>query len=149
MGALASAEQRGSTRPTKSEHLQGGLPRLVLVDGNNVMGSRPDGWWRDRRRAMQRLVDEVAAHAARSDGEWMIVFDGRPRSLTAPPDDSLNIVYSERRGKNAADDRIVEIAADSTPHRSVLVYTSDRDLRSRVTIFGAEVKGAGALRRML
>ena len=99
-----------------------GLPRLVLVDGNNVMGSRPDGWWRDRRRAMQRLVDEVAAHAARAEGEWTIVFDGRPRSLTVPPDVSLSIVYSERRGVNAADG-IVELAADS-PMREVLVYTS-------------------------
>ena len=128
---------------------EGGLPRLVLVDGNNVMGSRPDGWWRDRRRAMQRLVDEVAAHAARAEGEWTIVFDGRPRSITAPPGGLLSIVYSERRGKNAADDRIAELAADSTPHRSVLVFTSDRDLRARVAVFGADVKGAGALRRML
>ena len=127
----------------------GGLPKLVLVDGNNVMGSRPDGWWRDRRRAMQRLVDEVAAHAASAEGEWTIVFDGRPRSLTVPPDASLSIIYSERRGVNAADDRIVELATDSTPHRSVLVYTSDRHLRARVTVFGADVEGAGALRRML
>ena len=127
----------------------GSLPRLVLVDGNNVMGSRPDGWWRDRHRAMQRLVDEVAAHAARDGGEWAIVFDGRPRSLATPPDASLSIVYSERRGVNAADDRIVELAADSTPHRSVLVYTSDRDLRARVTMFGAHVEGAGTLRRVL
>ena len=124
-------------------------PRLVLVDGNNVMGSRPDGWWRDRRRAMQRLVDEVAAHAARDGGEWTIVFDGRPRSLTAPPEAVLSIVYSERRGVNAADDRIVELAADSTPLREVLVYTSDRDLRARVTMFGANVQGAGTLRRKL
>ena len=128
---------------------EGGLPRLVLVDGNNVMGSRPDGWWRDRRRAMQRLVDEVAAHASQADGEWMIVFDGRPRSLVVAPDASLSIVYSERRGRNAADDRIVELAADSTPLREVLVYTSDRGLRGRVTVFGADVKGAGTLRRML
>ena len=49
---------------TQDSDGEGTLPRLVLVDGNNVMGSRPDGWWRDRRRAMQRLVDEVAAHAA-------------------------------------------------------------------------------------
>ena len=128
---------------------EGSLPRLVIVDGNNVMGSRPDGWWRDRHRAMQRLVDEVAAHAAGADGEWTIVFDGRPRRLTVPPDTPLSVVYSERRGVNAADDRIVELAADSTPHRSVLVYTSDRDLRARVTTFGADVKGAGALGRML
>ena len=98
---------------------------------------------------MQRLVNEVAAHAARAGGEWTIVFDGHARGLIAPPDASLSIVYSERRGANSADDRIVEIAADSTPHRSVLVYTSDRDLRARVTVFGAEVKGAGALRRTL
>ena len=128
---------------------EGGLPRLVIVDGNNVMGSRPDGWWRDRRRAMQRLIDEVAAHAARAEGEWTIVFDGRPRSLTTPLGGSLSIVYAERRGVNAADDRIVELAADSTPLRAVLVYTSDRDLRARVTAFGADVEGAGTLRRML
>ena len=128
---------------------EGSLPRLVLVDGNNVMGSRPDGWWRDQRRAMQRLVDEVAAHAARAEGEWTIVFDGRPRNLTTPPGSPLSIVYSERRGVNAADDRIVELAADSTPLREVLVYTSDRHLRARVTMFGASVQGAGTLRRML
>ena len=136
-------------RPAKSEQLPAGVPRLVLVDGNNVMGSRPDGWWRDRPRAMQRLVDEVAAHAARAGGEWTIVFDGPTRRLTIPPDAPLHIAYAERRGANAADDRIAEIAADSTPLRSVLVYTSDRDLRSRVTVFGARVKGAGALRRTL
>ena len=98
---------------------------------------------------MQRLVDEVAAHAAQAGGEWTIVFDGRPRGLIAPPDASLSIVYSERRGANSADDRIVEIAADSTPRRSVLVYTSDRHLRARVSAFGADVQGAGTLRRML
>ena len=133
----------------QDSHDETGLPRLVLVDGNNVMGSRPDGWWRDRGRAMQRLVDEVAAYAAQADGEWTIVFDGRPRRLDSPPEATLCVVYAERRGRNAADDRIVEIAADSTPHRSVLVYTSDRDLRARLLAFGADVKGAGTLRRLL
>ncbi len=123
--------------------------RLVLVDGNNVMGSRPDGWWRDRRRAMQRLVDEVASHAAQAGGEWTIVFDGPTRRLIVPPESPLRIVYAGRRGTNAADDRIVEMAADSTPRRSVLVYTSDRDLRARVTALGANVKGAGSLSRVV
>ncbi len=123
--------------------------RLVLVDGNNVMGSRPDGWWRDRRRAMQRLVDEVAAHAAQAGGEWTIVFDGPTRRLIVPPESPLSVVYAGRRGTNAADDRIVEMASDSTPGRSVLVYTSDRDLRSRVMVLGASVKGAGSLSRKI
>ena len=131
----------------KDSDVEDGLPRLVLVDGNNVMGSRPDGWWRDRRGAMQRLVDEVATHAAGAGGEWTIVFDGRPRRITVPPEADLRICYSERRGTNAADDLIVDIAADSTPLRSVLVYTSDRDLRARVLALGASVKGAGSLSR--
>ena len=98
---------------------------------------------------MQRLVDEVAAHAAQAGGEWTIVFDGPTRRLIVPPETPLRIVYAERRGTNAADDRIVEMAADSTPRRSVLVYTSDRDLRARVTALGANVKGAGSLSRVV
>ena len=121
----------------------------VLVDGNNVMGSRPDGWWRDRRRAMQRLVDEVAAHAGEAGGEWTIVFDGRPRRLTVPPEATLRVAYADRRGTNAADDLIVEMAAGSISRARVLVYTSDRDLRARVLALGADVKGAGTLLRML
>ena len=121
----------------------------VLVDGNNVMGSRPDGWWRDRRRAMQRLVDELAVYAAEAGGEWTIVFDGHPRRLIVPPETPLRIVYAERRGPNAADDRIVEMAAESASPRNVLVYTSDRHLRARVTALGANVKGAGSLSRVV
>lgn len=37
----------------------------LIVDGANVMGSRADGWWRDRAGAMARLHGELAALAAR------------------------------------------------------------------------------------
>jgi predicted RNA-binding protein with PIN domain len=48
-----------------------------LVDGNNVMGSRPDGWWRDRPAAMQRLVSALDDLAAETGDEVAVVFDGR------------------------------------------------------------------------
>ena len=37
-----------------------------IVDGNNVMGSRPDGWWRDRRGAQRRLVERLETFAGRA-----------------------------------------------------------------------------------
>ena len=59
----------------------------VLVDGNNVMGSRPDGWWRDRAGAAQRLVAEIIPLALDRGGVWTIVFDGN-LSATQGADDS-------------------------------------------------------------
>ncbi len=50
--------------------LREALPPLTLiVDGANVIGSRPDGWWRDRGGAAMRLRDQLAALAARGIGE--------------------------------------------------------------------------------
>jgi len=37
----------------------------LIVDGANVVGSRPDGWWRDRAGAAVRLYDELAGLAER------------------------------------------------------------------------------------
>ena len=121
----------------------------VFVDGNNVMGSRPDGWWRDRSAAARRLIAELDPVARGCGGEWMIVFDGLPsldeEAKSASP---LCVDYALRRGANAADDRIVELVAALPEGRNVLVYTSDRRLRERVSALGAQVRGAGALRRL-
>ncbi len=35
-------------------------PVTIIVDGANVVGSRPDGWWRDRAGAAARLRAELA-----------------------------------------------------------------------------------------
>ena len=53
-------------------------PPQAFVDGNNVMGSRPDGWWRDRDAAQRRLVADLEAAARGSGREWTLVFDGAP-----------------------------------------------------------------------
>jgi len=49
-----------------------------LVDGMNVIGSRPDGWWRDRDGAARRLVASLQELAARGEDEITVAFEGRP-----------------------------------------------------------------------
>src|SRR5215216_6342795 len=101
------------------------------------MGSRPDGWWRDRPGAVRRLVGQLGS----LDRELIVVFDGpRPDGLQAPA--GVDVRFARRRGRDAADDDIVElVAADPTPYR-LLVVTSDAELARRVRELGAEVAGA-------
>ena len=86
-----------------------------FVDGNNVMGSRPDGWWRDRRGAARRLAEQVSALARAEGGEWTLVFDGSPPKDGAPGFEGLAVEYAASRGRNGADDHIVRLLAELPP----------------------------------
>jgi predicted RNA-binding protein with PIN domain len=120
-----------------------------LVDGMNVIGSRPDGWWRDLDAAVVRLARCLAAWQAAEDVDVTVVFDGRP-----PPglDDvdlgGLEVAFA---GKGRpADDEIVRRVGTDPDSGSLQVVTSDRPLAERVRAAGAgEVVGAGRFRRML
>ena len=118
----------------------------IFVDGMNVIGARADGWWRDRTGAMARLTRQLDALAARAGDEWTVVFDGRPRRLPAEAQ-NVTVEWARRAGRNAADDRIVELVTAAGP--GCYVYTSDRELRERLLPLGAEVAGASALLRRL
>ena len=115
---------------------------LVVVDGNNVMGSRPDGWWKDRAGAARRLVEQLGEWAARGDRDVLVIFDGAaPPGLEPPP--RVEVRFARRRGRDAADD---DIAAFVAGHDGpVRVVTSDRELARRVREHGAEVSGAREL----
>lgn len=104
-----------------------------LVDGMNVIGSRPDGWWRDRAGAARRLAAGLRQLAADWDEDITVALEGTVvPDLPAGEHDGLTVLYARRRGPNAADDRIVEaVAADHDP-ASLSVVTSDRDLARRV-----------------
>src|SRR5690242_60199 len=114
----------------------------VIVDGMNVIGSRPDGWWRDRDGAVRRLVGQLQSRRE----PIAVVFDGRPLpDLPEGVHDGVLVAYAQRRGRDAADDRIVdEVARDRDPS-SLTVVTSDGALRQRVEALGASVQGAGVL----
>jgi predicted RNA-binding protein with PIN domain len=120
--------------------------RRLIVDGNNVIGSRPDGWWRDRAGAARRLITSLQALARSSGDRICVVLDGRP--LADIPEGVHNgvlVAYATRAGRDAADDRIVhEVERDRDP-ASLVIVTSDRVLGERVRALGATVEGAGAL----
>lgn len=118
-----------------------------LVDASNVIGARPDGWWRDRDGATRRLLAQLAALAERGD-EVLVVLDAGDPAL-AGRDGELEVAIAPRRRRDAADDEIVRrLAADPDPG-SWRVVTSDAALSERVRALGADVEGAGSFRRRL
>jgi len=117
-----------------------------LVDGMNVIGSRPTGWWRDRRGAMRDLVEALERFAAATGEPVTVVFDSRPFELEG---EGVEIRFATRRGPNAADDDIAALAKEAAEPAELRVVTSDADLSRRVEAAGAEVVGAGSFRRRL
>ena len=118
-----------------------------LVDGMNVIGTRPDAWWKDRDAAMLRLVDQLERWAV-NDGEDVTVVFERPPS---PPIRStvIDVAHAPKPKRNAADDEIVRrLRADPNPG-AVRVVTSDRWLADRVYAAGASVEGANSFRTRL
>jgi predicted RNA-binding protein with PIN domain len=118
-----------------------------IVDGMNVIGSRPDGWWRDRPGAMRSLVEELAAFAGRTGEPVTVVFDGSPFEVDGGED--VTVLFASRSGPNAADDDIAALVERDGDPGDLSVVTSDADLARRVRAAGAAVVGAGEFRRRL
>jgi 8-oxo-dGTP diphosphatase len=126
----------------------------IVVDVANVMGSRPDGWWRDRAAAAVRLHAELAALAASGSpvppGEtgpsrFVMVLEGAARSAAAriDPADRVRVVQADGSG----DDAIVALVRELPGRR--FVVTADRELRRRCEAEGATVLGPGWLLGLL
>lgn len=118
-----------------------------VVDGMNVIGSRPTGWWRDRPRAMRDLTAELEGFGAANGESVTVVFDGRPFEIE--PGEGVDVRFATRRGPNAADDDIAALVERDDDPGSLAVVTSDADLARRVRGLGASVVGAGEFRRRL
>jgi 8-oxo-dGTP diphosphatase len=151
--------------PVLREALQ---PVTIIVDVANVMGSRPDGWWRDRAGAARRLTDQLAGLASEGVAalpapvgvpeleRWFpdiaAVVEGAARSVAAahgggsrpaPADGRLRVVAARGSG----DDTIAELARELPGRR--LAVTADRQLRERCVAAGAAVTGPSWLLALL
>jgi 8-oxo-dGTP diphosphatase len=150
----------------------GGHLETIIVDVANVMGSRPDGWWRDRAGAAVRLHDQIVRLAAsgrailpadaRSPGDtvrpgFVLVLEGAANAAVArlpPAPSGVRAPGPVRPGevrvvqaRGSGDDAIVAVVRE-LPGRRVVV-TADRELRARCVAAGAEILGPGWLLGLL
>ncbi len=130
-------------------------PLTLVVDAANVVGSTPNGWWRDRPGAARRLV--AACRSMTRDGlsttdlpapldvavlsrVWprvVVVVEGAARPAADAGSPEVTVLAAEGSG----DDAVVAVAAEHAGTGPVLVVTADRDLRSRSGAAGATVVG--------
>ncbi len=131
----------------------GGHLVTIVIDVANVMGSRPDGWWKDRAGAAVRLHAEIARLAASGRAilpdepgppGFVMVLEGAARAAAARIEPAEVSVVQAR---GSGDDAIVAVVRE-LPGRRVVV-TADRELRERVVAAGAETLGPGWLLGLL
>lgn len=135
------------------------LRPALLIDAANVVGSRPDGWWRDRAGATTKVLEDLAAALESGvPGEWFddrahrawptttVVLEGEARAASAPEVPDLLAI---RRAPRSGDDEIALAAGDLLARGAepLLMATADRGLIARVP--GARILGPGTLRRAI
>jgi hypothetical protein len=117
--------------------------QLVVVDAANVVGSRPDGWWRDRAGAARRLIAKLTEYQARAEEvELVVVLEGAARAAVDGEPAAVRVVAADGSG----DDAIVAAVAAARGgsggnERVVIVVTADRGLRERAEALGASTVG--------
>ena len=110
---------------------------MLVIDAANVIGSRPNGWWRDRPGAAGAFVGRVRSTVAAGhlSPPVTVVLEGRSRDGAAEAEeDGVAVVHARGEG----DDTIAAVAA---VNREVVVVTADRGLAARVRAVGADVVG--------
>ena len=118
-----------------------------VVDAMNVIGSRPDKWWNDPKKAMRQMASLLNDFATRTGDQLTVVFDTDPGPLGEV--DAIEVVIARRRGRNAADYEIEQIVAAAEDPGGLRVVTSDKRLVDRVTELGSKVTSAGRFRNQL
>jgi predicted RNA-binding protein with PIN domain len=110
--------------------------QVLIVDGANVVGSRPDGWWRDRAGAARRLQEQLLTAVLPYDEVVLVLEGAAKRGNPTGQDGRLRTVHALGSGDDAIVGAVIE-QVDVDDGRSVTVVTADRALRGRVEAAGA------------
>lgn len=113
----------------------------------NVIGSRPDGWWRDREGAIERLINQVDRWAEGGEERVTVMLERAPRGEVGGG--RVEIAWARAAGADAADREILARLPGWLTEGEVVVVTSDRDLRSKAQAAGAEVESSRPFRAEL
>lgn len=113
----------------------------------NVIGSRPDGWWRDRAGAIERLAAQLERWAAQSGEQVTVVLEQQPRQPL--PVELVSVEWASQPGRDAADREIVRRLGEWIGEGEVTVVTSDRDLAAEARAAGAAVEPSSRFRGRL
>jgi uncharacterized protein YaiI (UPF0178 family) len=113
----------------------------------NVIGTRPDAWWKDRHAAMVNLVNMLERWAATSGADVTVVFEQPP----SPPIRStvIDVAHAPRPRRDSADDEIVRLLLGDAQPGSIRVVTSDLWLSDRVHAAGATVEPSAPFRALI
>jgi predicted RNA-binding protein with PIN domain len=113
-----------------------------IVDAMNVIGSRPDGWWKNRQQARVRLVEQLERWASAAGHEVIVVLEGP----TSPP---IQLHHASKAAANSADDEIVRLVSANERPAKITVVTSDAALAERVGNMGVSVCPATRFRDLI
>jgi hypothetical protein len=119
---------------------------VLLVDAANVIGSRPNGWWRDRPGAARAFVERVraATETDRLTEPVVVVLEGAARGgVEAGVASGVTVLHASGSG----DDTLIAVAAEADTQ--VTLVSADRALCQRARDLGADVERPGWLNDLL
>jgi predicted RNA-binding protein with PIN domain len=110
------------------------VARVLVVDGANVVGSRPDGWWKDRAGAARRLHAQLVVADLAYDAVVLVLEGAAKGGVPAGRDGDVATVHAPRDGDSTITAQARTAAASGD---QVTVITADRLLQSAVQAAGA------------
>lgn len=130
---------------------------ILVIDAANVVGSRPDGWWRDRPGAARRLLDSLTALGP-VPADWFgltaqrvwpridVILEGQANRVAWDQNAAVTVHRAARSGDDAVVDVVRDLATEGVA--PITVVTADRGLRARLPS-QARFIGPGTLRELL
>lgn len=107
------------------------MSSVLVVDGANVVGARPDGWWKDRAGAARRLHEALLVADLPYDVVVLVLEGGAKAGVRAGKDAHVRVVHAPKDGDSTI---VAEVRAASAKGDQVRVVTADRMLAARTGV---------------